>query len=70
MKKSSLVNATLTNDNLDEELEFIISNEQLDFRACFGKLRFTSKTDALINEEVAEALMIQSGDPVRFVTTH
>lgn len=70
IKKSSLVNTALTNDNLEEEPEFIISNEQLDFRACFGKLRFTSKTDALINEEVADALMIQPGDPVRYVTTH
>lgn len=70
IKKSSLVKIALTNDNLEEETEYILSNEKLDFRACFGKLHFTSKTHALINEEVAEALMIKPGDPVRFVTTH
>lgn len=70
IKNSSLAKIELTKEDLTEEKEFIISNERLDFRACFGKLRFTSKTQALINEEVADALQVSSGDSIRFVTTH
>lgn len=70
IKNSSLATVKFTNDNLTEETEYIISNEQLEFRACFGKLLFTPKTQALINEEVAAGLLIKEGDPIRFVTTH
>jgi arginine N-succinyltransferase len=70
IKHSALAQVRLTKDDLKEEIEYIISNERTDFRSCYGKLLFTSKTDALINEEIAEGLMIKEGDTIRFVTTH
>jgi arginine N-succinyltransferase len=68
--KSALVRIDLTKEPLIGETEFIIANERLDFRACFGKMQMISKTDALINEEVAHALLVDKGDLVRYVTIH
>lgn len=70
IKNSSLIQVDVTTDRLVDEPEFILSNERLDFRACFGKIQILSKTHALINEEVANALMVTRGDHVRYVTIH
>ena len=71
IKNSAVVTVNLTSDALSEEMEYILSNERtIDYRACFGKLQFISKTEALINDEVAHALLIHQGDKVRYVTSH
>ncbi len=71
IKNSSVVTVSLTSDVLSEETEYILANEHtIDYRACFGKLQFISKTQALINDEVAQALLIHQGDNVRYVTSH
>jgi arginine N-succinyltransferase len=70
IKKSSVAMVDITTDTLIGETEYIISNERLDFRACFGKLQMISKTQAIINEEVANALLIKKGDKIRYVTIH
>lgn len=70
IKHSSLVKAQLSKEDLEEEAEYIIGNEKLNFRSCYGKLRFTSKTHALINEEIANGLSIKNGDIIRYVTAH
>lgn len=70
IKNSSVASTEFTANDLNEEVEYIISNERLDFRACFGKLQMLTKQKALINQDVAEALMIKPGDPIRFVSIH
>ena len=70
IKNSSLIKINITSDLLAEEAEFILSNEKLDFRSCFGRLQFVSKTQAVINEQVANALQVNSGDSIRYVTIH
>lgn len=70
IKNSCVITIRLTKDLLSEENEYILGNEQLDFRCCYGKLQFTSKQEALINEKVAEALHVEDGDPIRFITVH
>jgi len=70
IKKSSLIEVDVTTDSLNEETEYIMGNERLDFRACFGRMQIISKTQALINEEVANALLIQKGDLIRYVAIH
>lgn len=70
IKKSALIQIEVTPDTLPEESEFIIANERLDFRACFGKIKMISKTHALINEAIANALLVNRGDRVRYVTIH
>lgn len=70
IKNSALIKINTTKDLLSEETECILSNDQLNFRACFGKLHFLSKTQAIINEEVADALLLKRGDNVRYVTIH
>ncbi len=70
IKQSALVQIDITTDSLISDKEYIISNERIDFRACFGKIQLISKTQALINEEVANALMVKRGDRIRYVTIH
>ena len=70
IKKSNVVQIDVSPDVLTEETEYILANEQLDFRACFGKLHLLSKTHALINEEIANALLVKRGDRIRYITIH
>jgi arginine N-succinyltransferase len=68
VKNSVVVAIKTTPDALTEEMEFIVGNEQINFRACLGKLKLISKTEALINEQVAKALLVKTGDKIRYVT--
>lgn len=70
IKQSALIKIDIATDPLLSETEYIMSNERLDFRACFGKMQLISKTQALISEEVANALLVKNGDIVRYVTIH
>jgi arginine N-succinyltransferase len=70
IKKSAVIQIEVTVDALISKNEYIISNEQLDFRACYGKLHIISKTQGLINEEIANALLVKTGDYIRYVTIH
>jgi len=70
IKTSALTQIEVTSERLDNQTEYILANESLDFRACFGNMQIVSKTLALINEEVAHALLIKSGDNIRYVTLH
>ena len=70
IKKSELIQIDVTTDALIGENEYIISNERLDFRACYGKIQLISQTQALINEEVAAALHVKKGERIRYVTIH
>lgn len=70
IKYSSTAKVQLTKETLKEEKEYIIGNERLDFRCCFGKLLFTSEETALISEEIADGLMVKEGERIRYVTTH
>lgn len=70
IQKSALIQIDVTTDPLISEMEYILANERLDFRACFGKMQIVSKTQALINEEVANALLVAKGDKIRYVTPH
>lgn len=70
VKQSALVTVTKTDDLLIDETDYILGNDKLDFRACYGKLKFTSKDAAIINVEVAEALKVSQGDQIRYVAIH
>ena len=70
LKNSALVTVNLANETLMEENDYILSNENIDFRACFGKIKLTANGCALINQEIAEALLLKEGDLMRYVTIH
>lgn len=70
IKNSSSIQIELTRETLTDENEYILANEKLDFRACFGKIRLVSNTKGLINEEVANALLVKNGEQIRYVTSH
>lgn len=70
IKKSALIQIDLTSEALSNETEYILANERLEFRACFGKIQILSPKQALINQEVANALQVKSGDRIRYVTPH
>lgn len=45
---------------------FLISNEKIDFRACFGSIHFESPSVGIVSYETAEALCLKSGDVIRY----
>jgi arginine N-succinyltransferase len=70
IKNSRVIQIEITSDSLVQEPEFILSNERLAFRACYGNIQFANKNKRLINQEVAEALQVKSGDFIRYVALH
>lgn len=70
IKNSITTKIDLTTEELDDQPEFILANERLDFRACFGRIQFINKDLGIINEEVANALGVKQGDTIRYVTPH
>jgi arginine N-succinyltransferase len=71
IKNSSLMEIELTKEPLlNEDNPFIISNERIDFRACYGGLKILSNQRAQIHEEVANALQVKQGDRVRYISSH
>lgn len=70
IQKSMLTQIEVTTAPLTDETEYILANEHLNFRACYGKIQIISKTQARINEEVASALLVKKGDWIRYVTIH
>lgn len=70
IKHSALIKIETTPDLLNEESEFILCNNQLDFRACYGYLEKHSTQTGIINVDVAEALRVKNGDTIRYVTLH
>lgn len=71
IRDSKKIKIELTEDPLTEEKEFILANDLLNFRACYGHLKFDpNKNMAFINQNVAEALLVKPGDSIRYVTLH
>lgn len=57
----------ITNEPVKGE-QYILCNSRLDFRACYAEIRLKGKSGVCISKEVAEALQLKVGDPVRYVT--
>ncbi|MFW8591716.1 arginine N-succinyltransferase [Glaciecola sp. 2405UD65-10] len=58
------ISPMLDTDSLDDY--FVINAKVHDFRACVAQLRLIDDNTVLVNQEVADALMLQNGDTVRF----
>lgn len=70
IQNSTSVFIDMTSETLEEESEYLLANEKINFRSCIGRLRRVSSSTVLINKEIAEALQVRKGDKIRFVTTH
>lgn len=70
IKNSTVCTVSIAKTLLPDETEFLISNEQIDFRCCFGRIQFESPDLAVINQETADALGITEGSQIRYVTIH
>lgn len=46
---------------------YIISNDKLDFRACYTTLQVNDNKEVIIPSEVAEALEVSTGDIIRYI---
>jgi len=47
---------------------YIISNTSLDFRAAYGTLKVTKEGLAFLGAELASALQVKVGDPIRYIS--
>lgn len=56
----------LTSTSISTDI-FLLSNESLDFRCCFGKIQLERDGTALLEQETAEALNLKPGDPFRYL---
>lgn len=70
IKNSALAKINTTTELLSDEFEYILANDRIDFRACFAKIHFLSPTEAVIHQDVADALLLSRGDSVRYVKIH
>lgn len=69
VKKNEWMKAVISDHGAEGDKAHIISNNRLDFRACYGSV-LVDKHHGLIRKEVAEALEVKEGDYIRFITTH
>jgi arginine N-succinyltransferase len=70
IKNSGLIHIDTVESLPEEGAEFILSNNLLDFRACYGHIMLTSKEKGIINKNVADALGVKKGDVIRYATPH
>jgi arginine N-succinyltransferase len=68
--KSCVKKVRITTDPLPNENEYILGNERIDFRACFGKMQSLPDDKVLIHQEVAHALQIKENELIRYVNIH
>lgn len=67
IKHSKIATVTITSEVITEGPQYVLGNEDIDFRACLGCLKMISPDEVLIQEEIAEALMIDPGQKVRYI---
>ncbi len=53
--------------SLPESPLYILSNDKTDFRACLSPIQFKSRQEAFLPAAIADSLMIQPGDPFRYL---
>ncbi len=58
------ISATDTIQN--DEHYFIINSKVKEFRACIGQLKIVDENTALISQELADALLLENGDTIRY----
>lgn len=68
IKESKLANVHEIKEGPIESELFILCNNQIDFRACYGKLQIAAEDNVIISPSVAEALKVKTGDLIRYVT--
>jgi arginine N-succinyltransferase len=49
---------------------FIVNTKITDFRACIGQLKLIDEDTVLLNQEIADALLLSQGDTIRYSNTH
>jgi arginine N-succinyltransferase len=62
---TAIFHGTVTSDA--EGIPAILSNETLDFRACFGRVIVQEQRKVLLSKEVARALKVHKGDWIRYL---
>jgi arginine N-succinyltransferase len=68
IKSSVLTSVSEITGRPIESPKYLISNERLDFRACYGNLIVKADQGIVIHKEVAAALKLRAGEPIRYVT--
>lgn len=51
-----------------DSCQYLVSNNRLDFRACIAPIQIEMNNNVAINSETAEAIKINVGDKIRYVT--
>jgi len=68
IKSSVLTHISEITSHPIDSPQYLISNENVDFRACYDNLQIKSDNGIVIHKEVAAALKLSKGDTVRYVT--
>lgn len=56
------------NDNLDPSKTHLISNQNINFRACLGSITFHNSGGVILNSAVSKALNLNVGDSIRYIS--
>lgn len=70
IQSSELTAIDVTEDLLMSEPEFLIGNEKLQFRSCYGRIKKISSSHSMINISTANALQVKKGEQIRYTTLH
>lgn len=68
IKQSLSLRIEVTPDALVNENEYLIANQNLDFRACMSRIIVKGSDKAIVPAEAAYALNLKSGDLIRAIT--
>lgn len=67
IKNSKVSSVKALSKELNSPERYLLSNDRIDFRACYGVVQVEDDGRIVISEEVAEGLQVQIGDPVRYI---
>ena len=67
VKNSAKTLVSAVNAAQQDDHSFLISNDKLNYRCCFGKITFTDTKEAIISTNVAAALHVDAGDHIRYI---
>lgn len=68
VRESQLIQAEIAVDSLDQETNYLIGNEKLNFRACLGPIQLRGAGKGAISEETAHTLEVNPGEMIRFIS--
>lgn len=70
VKNSIVTTVAAVTSTLSDDSSYLICNNKIDFRCCYGQIILGTNHEATISTNVAAALHVDKGDTIRFIQHH